>query len=148
MYSGAVSERSIERYLLRNIRPLLADYEASIQAAQNKAVDYKAKRKAIDTKFSRLKDLYVDGLIDKTMYLKDYAKLQDELRDIIEKSKHQRKIPASLNNIISDEDFLNTYTALPKAQKRELWQTVIQTIHLGERPGRGKPYTDFTVTFY
>ena len=42
-----------------------------------------------------------------------------------------------------------TYNALPKSKKRELWQALIDTIELGERPqrGGGRPYKSFKIKF-
>lgn len=128
---------------------MLEAYEADVRVSQGKIVDYKNKISVINTKLSRLKDLYIDGLLDKDTYKKDYVRLQEELGELARLSMQQPTVPAAMNRILSDvDDFMLTYKILPKIKKRELWQSLIRSIELGERPGRGKPYTDITVKFY
>ncbi len=147
-FGGVVSESVIERYLVEHIRPLLEDYEASIQASAGKGSDVQGKIKSINAKLSRLKDLYVDGLIDKETYMKDYKRLQDELTDLSQQASIQPRISPAAKQVLSNLDFAATYDALPKAQKRELWQSLIDTIELGERPKKGgRPYSSFKVKF-
>lgn len=148
-FGGAVSEAVLERFILNHIRPMLEAYEANVRVSQGKIIDYKNKISVINTKLSRLKDLYVDGLLDKDTYKKDYVRLQDELGELARLSMQQPTVPAVMNRILLDvDDFMLTYKILPKIKKRELWQSLIRSIELGERPGRGKPYTDITVKFY
>lgn len=64
-FGGVVSKSVIERYRFEHIRPLLEDYEASIQSSARKDGYIQGKIKSINANISRLKDLYVDGLIDK-----------------------------------------------------------------------------------
>ena len=50
---------------------------------------------------------------------------------------------------MNDDDFIDTYLALPRESKRELWQSLIQHIELGRRPEeRGKTYKDIRIYFY
>ena len=148
-FSGIVSESVIERYLVEHIRPLLEDYEASIHSTARKKGDLQNKIKSINAKLTRLKDLYVDGLIDKETYMKDYNNLQNELADATQQVGIQPQIPAAAKQVLSHVDFAATYNALPKSKKRELWQALIDTIELGERPqrGGGRPYKSFKIKF-
>lgn len=68
-YSGTISEAVIERYLLIHIRPLLETHAAGIRISNRQIIDYKSKIKSINAKLSRLKDLYINGLI----FLDTYA---------------------------------------------------------------------------
>ena len=148
-FGGTVSESVIERYLVEHIRPLLEDYEASIHSTARKKGDLQNKIKSINAKLTRLKDLYVDGLIDKETYVKDYNNLQNELADATQQVSIQPQIPAAAKQVLSHVDFAATYNALPKSKKRELWQALIDTIELGERPrrGGGRPYKSFKIKF-
>jgi len=96
-----------------------------------------------------LKDLYIDGLIDKDSYKVDYERLQKELSAAAYAAANQKTIPPLVDKIMDDDDFINTYLILPREQKRELWQSLIQRIELGRRPEeRGKAYKDIRVFFY
>lgn len=75
-------------------------------------IDYKSKIKSINAKLSRLKDLYIDGLI-----------------------------------------FLDTYAAMPKVKKRELWQMLLYSIEIPNFAASilfssyGLPAPDFSLQF-
>lgn len=147
-YGGGVSERVVEKWLVANIFPLLKDYEARLRSSQPKAVDYRSKMKAVNTKLTRLKDLYLDELIDKDTYTADYRKLQDELAKLAIESKKQVRLPAAMDCILSADDFEKTYWAMPREQQRALWQSVIKSIRIDRRPeDKRKPYKDFKVEF-
>lgn len=96
-----------------------------------------------------MKDLYLDGLIDKDSYKVDYERLQKELAQDAYAATNQKTISPLVDKIMDDDDFVNTYLALPREQKRELWQSLIQRIELGRRPEeRGKSYKDIRIFFY
>lgn len=145
-FTGAVSENSIESYLLENIGPLLADYEASLKTTPTKQRKIQTHKKELEQKLVRLKDLYVDGLIDKETYRADYERLQGEIAVLLTKAARQRITPPAMSRLLSGTDFLTTYQALPKAKKRELWQTILQSVTPvpKTKPGR---YRDFKVVF-
>ena len=147
-FGGGVSENVVERWLVKNIFPLLKDYEAQLKASRGHSVNYKSKVKGINAKLTRLKDLYLDALIDKDTYKADYQKLQNELARVAIDAKKQIRLSPAMDSILSDEDFETTYYNLPREQRRELWQTLIKRITIGRRPEeKGKSYTDFKVEF-
>nr|WP_296771379.1 zinc ribbon domain-containing protein [Selenomonas sp.] len=147
-FGGGISEFVIEKFLLANIRPLLESYLVHFEQ-QNTPAPGKDKIKSINAKLSRLKDLYIDGLIDKDSYRVDYERLQKELAMATYVTANQKTIPPLVDKIMDDDDFVNTYLTLSREQKRELWQSFIQRIELGRRPEeRGKSYKDIRVFFY
>ena len=148
-YGGGISENVIERYLIKNLFPLLAKYEAEITCKVNESVmDPERRMKNINAKLTRLKELYVDGLIDKDTYKADFIKLQQELNEMLAAQKKQITRSAVMDRIISDSDFLATYANLSRAQQRELWQSLIKRITFTRRPeDRRKPYTEFQIEF-
>lgn len=148
LFGGGISENVIEKFLLNNIRPLLESYLIHFDQ-QNKHVPEKDKIKSIKIKLSRLKDLYLDGLIDKDSYKVDYERLQKELAQAAYAAANQKTISPLVDKIMDDDDFMNTYLTLPREHKRELWQSLIQRIELGRRPEeRGKSYKDIRIFFY
>ena len=147
-FGGGISESVIEKFLLNNIRPLLESYLVHFKQ-QNRPAPEKDKIKSINAKLSRLKDLYIDGLIDKDSYKVDYERLQKKLAIAAYAVANQKTVPLLVDKIMDDNDFVNTYLTLPREQKRELCQSLIQRIELGRRPEeRGKSYKDIRVFFY
>lgn len=147
-YGGGISEVVLEKWLVKNIFPLLENYEACISSTHKQGTDYKAKMKSINTKLARLKDLYLDALIDKDTYRADYQRLQDELAKLAIASKKQHNLPPVVGEILSDVDFETTYYNLPREQKKELWQTLIKSITIPHRPAKqGERYNNFNIVF-
>ena len=149
-FGGGVSESTIERYLLENIGRLLSDYCTEISAAaQGRQLDAQAEIKKIERKLFRLKDLYVDGLIDKDMYKKDYASLVARLEEAARlESAKPKSIPTAVRLVMQDNDFAGTYEKLDRQHRRELWQSIISKIEITRRPEhRGQRYKDFSITF-
>lgn len=146
-YGGGVAEKVIERYLINNIFALLEEYEAQIKDHRHTTKDFQAKIKTINAKLSRLKDLYVDGLLEKEAYRKDYIKLQSELEDLRKKSTHRPKISTAAKSILSNDDFISAYDSLSQNDKKALWQSLIKSIELTDKPAKGRPHNAFKVTF-
>lgn len=147
-YTSAVAETVVERFLLNNLQQLLEAYSVEFESARHKT-DYQAKAKTVTEKLRRLKDLYVDGLIDKEAFKADHARLQKELEEATLASSSQKTMPPLVSRLLSDNDFMDTYQTLSKERKRELWQTLIKSIKIGQRPPKsGVAHKDFIVTFY
>lgn len=149
-FGGGVSESVIERYLLDNIGHLLADYYAEVSAAtQGKQADNKAHIKHLEQKLSRLKDLYVDGLIDKDTYKRDYSPLMVQLEEAARQDASRPKdMPTAVKLVMQDNNFAATYEKLDRQHRRELWQSIISRIEITRRPEqKGQRYKEFKITF-
>lgn len=149
-FGGGVSESVIEKYLLDNIGHLLSDYYAEATAAtQGRNVDNKARIKHLEQKLARLKDLYVDGLIDKEAYKKDHASLVAQLEEATrQESARPKEMPTAMKLVMQDSNFVDTYNKLDRQHRRELWQSLISRIEITRRPEqKGQRYKDFSITF-
>lgn len=124
-----IKEEVLEKYLLDNINNLAKDY------INKNTISYNAKQKdnsktiyEVEKKLFKLKDLYLDDLIDKDLYKSDYEKLTKKLNElksnthIIEKkdfSKLQNLINLNINKI---------YLSLSDDEKRGFWLGIIDKI--------------------
>lgn len=150
-YGGAVSERSIERYLLDHLAELLESYQLDInkrRSSSRLSPDQRIQTAA--AKLTRLKDLYVDGFIDKPTYQADYAKLQQEISAALAEKQATRATPEAVQNLILHaDDIRKIYATMDRQHKYDLWQSTIKSIKIGEpRPSRGRAYKNFIVEFY
>ena len=95
-----------------------------------------------------MKELYIDGLIDKTEFKRRAAQYQNDLDKLSVELMHAgRPSPAVMDAYNHIDGFRDTYRALDRAHKREFWQSIIGRIELGKRPQhRGEQYRDFRVT--
>ena len=148
-FGGGVSEKVIEKYLLNNLQGLLSDYKAEITANALKLQgSYKDTVKQLEAKLVRLKDLYLDGLIDKATYKADYTRLKSEIAAAGCRASAQVQAPAALDLILSDSNFTATYEKLDRQHRRELWQSLIAKIEIIRRPEqKGQRYKDFKISF-
>ena len=149
-YGGGVSEAVVERYLVRNMAGLLEAYFASFQSdKQTRRKDVSSMLKAVEGKMMRLKELYIDGIVDRDEFDRRMILLQKDFADLQEKQHTEKEASKSALQIYKQiDEFEESYALLTRESKRELWQKLIKRIELGETPkSRTKGYTDFRITF-
>lgn len=117
------SELVLEQWLLEN---LIASFEAhNLSLLQNAA----AKKQKIDEakikrKMEKLKDLYLNDLIDRDTYEADYI----TLRDALHAANTPETKPAKPVDIQAIKTALNAYKKLSEQGKKEFWQRIVDKI--------------------
>lgn len=126
-----VREEYIENFLLSNLKDLANRYinENSIIKIDIKK-DNSKKIKEIENKLNKLKDLYLDDLINKDTYKKDYNSLSKILNDL----KSENSIPiqkdfSKLQKTINS-NILDKYLSLSIEEKRTFWINIIDKIYI------------------
>ena len=124
-----IREEKIEEYLLENVKKVANKYIAKNTITENTPkADNSLKIKNIESKIYKLKDLYLDDLIDKETYKKDYNNLTNQLNNLKAETKQiERKDVTNLQNFINS-DFEKIYSSLTKEEKRRLWLNTIDKI--------------------
>lgn len=133
-HRGSIGEKKIEKYLLDNIHDEIENYivERNITVSTPATPAYKknkVKRSDIIKKLERLKDLYVNEMIDIELYKKDYDMYNELLENLDrEESKNTNN---TLRNIQPLKDFINSdfekiYNSLSNEEKRILWRSIIE----------------------
>lgn len=121
-----VGEHKLETYLLENLGSELDLLEASqTVAVKPKRVKYNAAK--IQAKLDRLKDLYIDGLIDKDQYLADRERITEPMRR--GEPEPPRVDFGRLRKIIGP-DFEARYGALSSSDKQALWRSLLDRIEV------------------
>lgn len=126
-----IREEYIEDYLLKNMQKLAEKYIANNSIIQQVQVKDNSKEiKQIERKIDKLKDLYLDDLIDKKTYKTDY----ENLTKILNKLKTENKIPmkkdfSNLQKTIN-LDIEKIYFSLSDEEKRTFWLNVIDKIYI------------------
>ncbi|MBQ8042566.1 MAG: recombinase family protein [Clostridia bacterium] len=127
-----ISEGKIEQYLLKNIKE-----EANKYIVTN-TVDKKLPTKPkndnshiIRKKLTKLKDLYLEDLIDKETYKNDFHKLSAELEQIEKEHQNTAPVKKDLSKLkkLINSDFETMYLSLSQAEKRKFWITIIDNIY-------------------
>ena len=120
--SGYASEEKLENYLVTHIAEIVAGYEAQYETERKKPpVD----RAAIQRKLDRLKDLYLDGDIDKDKYKEE----RDKLTPLLDVEHSRPRKPT----VVIGDDFAKTYAALSRTQKQHFWREIIDRIVIDEK---------------
>lgn len=128
-----ILERTIEDYLLENVDAELERYICEISrlaSADRPAKNFKEERSRLKKKLSRLKDLYVDAIIDLELYRKDYEDLTAQL-DALSIEEHSAlpaiPDPRHLLTIFSG-GWQEAYMKLDRAGKQAFWRTALDRI--------------------
>ena len=121
-YHHQFSERKIEKYLLSTVKDDLEQRYLKLKSV--KAVDNTDKINKLYRKIARLKDLYIDELIDMETYKSDLERYRSEIASLEMPAEHDTSAIEALLSM----NVYEIYQTLDKPQKRRLWQSVIKSI--------------------
>lgn len=133
MNKTSISESKIEQMLLQSFRA-----QAEKRIAENSVENKKNRNTFIDNsklikkKLEKLKDLYIDDLIDKETYKKDYTKLIKDLEENEQnKLQYVKSKPKDLSYLkeLLNSDYEKIYHSLSPIDKRNVWLNVIDYIY-------------------
>lgn len=129
--SNIVREDYIEKYLLENILIELERFKIKSEIKEKIIVnDNPQKIKTVENKIIKLKDLYLDDLIDKETYKKDYEKYSKELSEL--RTTKSIKKSRDLSNLekIFNSNYLDIYNKLSISNKKKFWLSAIDKIYV------------------
>lgn len=130
-FNHQLSESKIEQYILSNFKQELENTiitAEKIIKQENKTYNTIDKSK-IKSKLAKLTDLYLDDMIDREKYNKEYTKLTNLLKEPDNKPmKHNLKQYKELLNT----NGINIYNKLNNASKRVFWGKYIDHIEIEE----------------
>ncbi len=117
------SELVLEQWLLENLATSYERYNFGLrEKAMTKPIQIDEMR--IKRKMEKLKDLYLNDLIDRDLYERDYTALRDELRKA---RAPEEQLPGPVD-IPAIESVLSMYEWLSRQEKKEFWQRVVGEI--------------------
>lgn len=79
-----------------------------------------------------MKDLYINDLIDKEMYEKDYKKYNSQLQELdIKRNNYNKNKPKDFSKLekLFASDFITLYSSLSQIEKRCFWVSVIDKMY-------------------
>ena len=127
IHKKRINEDTIEEFLLQNVVKELRQHILKIETKEklNKGptVDIAALRKRLD----KLKDLYLDGLIDKDSYRLEYESINRQISDATVKPKSTEKYKELLHC-----DFMKLYNTFSLQERKSLWLGIIDHITVDE----------------
>lgn len=121
-HTKGMNEDHLEAYLVANVAAEIGRIEhIQKQQAQKKKRQDPA---AVKAKLERLKELYVEGMIEKAEYIADHDKLAAQLQEA-------EPAPAiSAARVLVTSDFAQKYETLSREDRKALWRSAIREIRL------------------
>lgn len=130
-YKGNVSEKKVEKYLLKNIR---AEIEQYITDADLTPVR-KNKTAAMDVvklseQVRRLNKIYMSGNMDDEEYGRESAALKAKIEKARQAEKEDRQPDLTILKQFLKSDFESIYQTMSLEDRRRMWRSIIDTIYI------------------
>lgn len=130
-HKSEVREDMIEKWLFDNLESEFnrVRLEWEVKFAEKKRSSLRADKAALKRKLSKLKELYVNELIDIEEYKKDYEIYTAALQKLPEPVTETPPDFSAVERLLQS-DFQKIYNALSREEKRTLWRSVISEIRI------------------
>lgn len=130
-HNRSVREDRVERWLFDHLGEELerCKLEWEVQAAEKKRSVTSRDKATLKRKLTKLKELYVNELIDIDDYKKDYEIYTAALNQIPDTTQETPPDFAAVEKLLQ-KDFRKIYDTLTREEKRTLWRSVIKEIRI------------------
>lgn len=131
-HNHSAREDRVEAWLFEHLSDEIEKYEVSwdVQAAVRKKTAAGVERATLKRKLTKLKELYVNDLIDMEEYKKDYETYSAALLKLDEAQVDEKKVDLSGVRQIVSKGFREIYDTLTREEKRTLWKSVLKEIRI------------------
>lgn len=130
-HNHSIREDIVEKWLFEHLREELdrCKLEWNVQAAERQRKLGSNEKAALKNKLTKLKELYVNDLIDIEEYKKDYEIYNAALRQMPDPVQ---EIPPDFSAVerLLQSNFKSIYDTLTREEKRTLWRSVIKEIRV------------------
>ncbi len=131
VHKKEMREDVVEKWIFENLETELnrirLDWE--VKAAKRKKATLRTNKAAIKRKLTKLKELYVNELIDMEEYRKDFEIYTAALNQLPEPVADSPPDFSAIERLL-ESDFKNIYDSMTREEKRALWRSVISEIHI------------------
>ena len=131
-HNNSVREDYIESWLFEHLQEELerCRLEWEIRAAERKKKKRSNDKAVLKRKLTKLKELYMNDLINIEEYKKDYQLYTAALQQIPDEMPEEMPPDFSAIERMLQADFRNIYDSLTREEKRTLWRSVISEIRV------------------
>ena len=131
-HNHSVREDYVEAWLFEHLVDEIDKYEISwnIQNAKPKKDGNNIDRAVLKRKLTKLKELYVNDLIDLEDYKKDFEMYSAALSKMEEAQVVEKRVDLSGVRKIVSKKFRAVYKTLSREEKRSLWKSVLREIRV------------------
>lgn len=126
--SKRIKDSTLEQYLLSNVQEALSKYLIGYEVNKAPQINTDKKRKNIDKKIKRLKELYLNELISIEEYKADKIELENKLSEIpvVKKIEENNEYLYTILN----SDLEQLYKSMTFEEKRSFWRSFISAIYI------------------
>lgn len=131
-HNKSVRESYVEEWLFEHLGEELerCKLEWDVQAAERKKKMRSTDKAVLKRKLTKLKELYMDDLINIEEYKKDYQIYTAALQQIPDETPEETPPDFSAVERMLQADFKSIYDSLTREEKRTLWRSVISEIRV------------------
>lgn len=131
-HNHSVREDYIESWLFEHLEEEINKYEIAwnVQNAKLKKDGFNIERAVLKRKLTKLKELYVNDLINLEDYKKDFEMYSAALSKMEEAQVIEKRVDLSGVRKIVSKNFRTIYNTLSRAEKRSLWKSVLREIRV------------------
>ena len=131
-HNKSVRESYVEEWLFEHLGEELerCKLEWDVQAAERKKKMHSTDKAVLKRKLTKLKELYMDDLINIEEYKKDYQIYTAALQQIPDEAPEETPPDFSAVERMLQADFKSIYDSLTREEKRTLWRSVISEIRV------------------
>lgn len=147
-FTGVIFQNSLERYLLDNLQELIEKYIADKKRMADSENYKKALKRSEDIKggLSRIAELYAEGFIEKTEYVKRHNAYTDELSQLTQDMQRALPIAESLKDLL-DVDIKAVYDGLSEQGKADFWHSIAKCIRITHYEAGKGARREFSIDF-
>ncbi len=120
------NEKKLESFLVSNLSPFLEEFRSKTISDLSNRIDYSSEIKRLEGKLSRLKDLYIDGEIDRSDFDSRSAPIKSELQRLQDESI--TPFDTRLESLDLPSDWQSLYSDLSDDAKQTFWKKTVKRI--------------------
>lgn len=133
IHNHHAKEEQIEKWLFENLGKKLEERSKEIEKnaiqEKKKHSELKTEKAMLKNKLTKLKELYVNDLIDIEEYKKDYEVYSTALKNMQEPEKKENIDLESIKMLLND-NFIEMYQKMSRENKRSFWRSVLKEIRV------------------
>lgn len=134
-WNKTISEKDIEEYLLSHVEKALdaekekQELEVREKMKRSKKPDREKQMDKIRKKLEKLKDLYLNDLIDMETYKQDYEELNRQLSELMQQEPEQQyQVDVEAIKKLLTGSVMEIYKTLSAENRRKFWRSFIDHI--------------------
>lgn len=126
--SKVIYESVLERYMIGNLRANLNNYIADFEMREKPSVDIAAKRRNLENKIQKLKELYINDLIGLDEFRLDRAKYLDQIEQLPQIFEEKKDLQPIRNLLCQDIE--DIYSRMTVSEKSTFWRSFVKEIRI------------------